>query len=217
MAIIETNEQRIQFLLDFAYRDVAEMTRGDRFNLEDDFKAFLGFDVVRSSTEPIVIFGSAWTLDHVRKADVAWLRRLQKRIKDLFAPPPTSTGRGAPMQASKRRQNERRQKIEPFKFPQGYALLRDGGSTVIQILAFSGGGKVAEDEIITIASLTLATMDSDRLQLCPECEERFFWRVRRQKYCTPSCRQDANYQAWLARESNRDRKRAMDRERSRRK
>lgn len=76
---------------------------------------------------------------------------------------------------------------ETFEPPSGYSLRGSGGWTTIHLTS-RAGEETDEREILFVASIAIALTDSSRVQLCPSCRERLFWRVRRQKFCSSKCR-----------------------------
>lgn len=178
MPIVSSNESRVQWLLDFAYRDLKSMSPGDLLNLREDVKAFFGGAQNRAYRDPPAIVAGAIN-EFLDTADARWFGRLQARARALLGP------RFAPHDWSKPQALPLPVGITP-RF--GFAVAGVKGWSVL-MLTTKNGKAAAESAVLFVLMLALALTNSgDRIQLCPSCKERLFWRARRQKYCSSKCR-----------------------------
>ena len=195
--MLTNHKEKVQWLLDFAYRDFDAMREGDIVNLREDLVA-----VLRNSTnEPVTVIGSDESKEYIVGADADWFRGLQIQLRDLLH----DRYHELPM----RREVTVTENMvlttltaetvsEPAELR--FRIRTDGykGWTVLNLVS-DDGEQSAESEILFIAQLALGMTDTSNVLVCPSCNERVFWRVRRQRFCSAACRQKESYQAWLER------------------
>lgn len=185
MSTIRSQEDRVQWLVDFAYRDLGKFREGDWLNLRDDLAAFFGKSLNVSPT----VLGSRAAVDYVKTGATSdWFGKLQRQVRAML----------------RSRFSERSYpdiEDDAVELPSRYVLTGYQGWTLMELVS-EKGAESAEREILFVASLALATTDSARIQLCPSCEQRLFWRKGRQKYCSDKCRHHESYQAWLERQGS---------------
>ena len=190
------HEGKVRWLLDFAYRDFAALRQSDIAALRRDLA-----DVLRKSIQdPLTVLGSAEARGYIVKADTDWFRGLQIRLSDFFRERYQSPRMRLEVTETESIVQTTLRTEESEALELRFRIRAEGfrGWTILNLVS-DDGEESAESEILFIALVSLGTTDTSRVLLCPSCEKRLFWRVRRQRYCSAECRNKESYQAWLGR------------------
>ncbi len=204
---------RLRFALQLAYSDnLDEYSDGRWLDLRDNVWRFLGNGLPIAVGE-LIVRADTKTSNHQRQFKQDDYRELQRKVVELFderfidAP-----DRGA---------------VIPWVSKRGggtteFSALVLDGSPSFCVVALEGGltafTKTGEpiNVFLEVLGLTLASLDTSRVKLCPECKKRLFYKEGRKKFCSEKCRAARNYRVWSADKKNREKKLEADREGSHR-
>jgi hypothetical protein len=192
---MRTARDRLEFALRFAQLDLGTLREGDRLNLRDDLEAFLGWgDKAAPGTLAdrggIVAFPLLPPLpkdlpDAAMKALQAEVRSLLGGVADYHTNA-RATPEG-PLTGS----------FHPFPVNVRYSVVPLPRAKVSgAILQVKGATR---DCTLLVLIHLLTRENTAMIRRCPE-DQRLFYRVRRQVYCSRSCVNRVNKRAWRKRQ-----------------
>lgn len=181
-----TREQsdRLRFAVDFARRDLATATKSEWQRLQDQLYDFLAGGLQRADRGIVAATSHhslPWSQDDVRalQGDVSKLLRglVEARARGGGGILPGLEIHG-PVHIA----------FMPFADGRTGLLLNDMGQAPIRSI------------FLLVLALLLNREPSPRVQRCPEatCEHQLFYRVRKQRYCSPACVTRANKRRYRA-------------------
>jgi hypothetical protein len=191
---MEPTEERIRFAVRFAQLDPDELRPGDWMNLREELAAFLGVRAAGGHWLPDLggLYGFyAIPSRPPRPSEMSEqaIRALQGEVRALLAGIADSHGP----------QDGTRQTQAPIPVTVTYTTMPLAGARRAQPVV---QGSTRDLVLHTLIQL-IVKEDVSAIRRCPE-DERLFYRVRRQAYCSRTCVNRANKRTWR---ENQDKKR----------
>lgn len=174
-----TAQDQLRFAVRFAQLDLDRLRPGDWLNLRDELADFL------HGTRPTLAGGIVTMVTESpfpQKYPDENFRELQKEVRGLLAGLVGTRERGG--------------EIPQMPIRAEFALLPTDdlgvpGRCVLQVMS-----SVRDVFLLTLMHL-ITQGNTSPVRRCPECQT-FFYRIRRQRYCSRRCVNRANKRAWRA-------------------
>jgi len=166
-----TNEQRIEFAVNFAFSDPAEIRAGDWMNCREDLKAFLGQDFVEADEELLELgIFRPWPVPRDwPEPSQEVLEKIQADMRTLFQFVVGGPGR--------------------VKIELEHIIIRHRTMKVPYIQR-SG---TLRDCVLGLLIQLLEVQSIDSVSQCPQCK-RFFYRRGKMVFCSRKCTNNAMVQ-----------------------